>query len=543
MRRCLAFLLVTLTGYIAKAQLVNDGAVIKIQPGAVIFCAGNVENKNAGTISNDGKLEVQGNFLNTATYTTATADDSLIMSGGGNVTLNAGAATLSFLHINKTANSNFVTLTASTTIGNKLTYNSGTLSTDPIANTYTLNAGVGVTFEFTAGREIVGRVRRTGWSNGVARVFNQPNMQITTNGGTTPTEFTVNMIPQANGGDPTQTEREVKRKYQFTPVGGSGYTADARFPYIAGELNTNTEANLVPWVLPAAEWTGRLTPVTRDAANDWISTTGIPTAEVAQEWKLADPRYTMNATAFLRGPWNAGGGNMNATLNSSGFIPLSQPYNTTPFNYTGTESVGAIPNANVVDWVLVEFRKPADGLPASAASATIIGRKAGFLLANGTVVDLDGVTPIAFDINKQGAGFMTIRHRNHLGIMSNSLPSNATGTYTNDFRAFANVYKNPAFADPVVLLPSSTNYGMWMGDANKNNAVNATDVTVIKIAIAALTPPGYHLTDVNLSNAINATDVTLAKQTIAALGASSTPARGGQQPKEKVSHIPEDKGN
>ena len=80
MKRCLAFLLSALMGGVAtKAQLVNDGATITIQPGAIVFCAGNVENKNAGTITNNGKLEVQGNFLNTGTYNnTVGSVDSLI---------------------------------------------------------------------------------------------------------------------------------------------------------------------------------------------------------------------------------------------------------------------------------------------------------------------------------------------------------------------------------------------------------------------------------------------------------------------------------
>jgi Dockerin type I domain len=524
MKRCNLILLpVLFAGFASRAQLVNDGAIIKIQPGAVLFCAGNVENKNAGSISNDGKLEVQGNFLNTATYTTATADDSLILSGGGNVTLNAGASTLSFLHINKTSNSNFVTLANSVTIGSKLIYNSGTLSTDPIANPYTLNAAAAVPFEFTAGREIVGRVRRTGWTNGAARVFNQPNMQVTTNGGTNPSEITVNMIPEANAGDPTLTEREVKRKFGFTQTGGSGFTADIRYPYLDAELNTNTEANLVPWQLIASEWNGRLTPVTRDGTANYVSTTGIPAADLANEWKLADPRYTMNATALLRGPWN--GATMNTNLNSGGIIPLSQPYNTTPFNYTGTESVGSIPNANVVDWILVEFRKPASGLPADAASATIIGRKAGFLLNTGAIVETDGVTPIGVDISKQGAGFMVIRHRNHLGVMSVSLPSNVLGTYTNDFRSLTNSYKAVgASSDPVMLLAGGVHYGLWAGDANKSGVVNGTDISAIKNAIAASTT-GYVLTDVNISNSINGTDVSLAKAIIAVSGSGSTPGR------------------
>lgn len=525
MRRCLVLLLpVTFSVVIAQAQLVNNGATIKIQPGAVVFVAGDVQNNSGGTISNDGKLEVQGSFANAATYTTATADDSLIMSGGGNVLLNTGGANLSFLHINKTAGGNFVTLASNAVITGKLTYNSGTLSTDPIANTYTLSAATSVPFEFTAGREIVGRVRRTGWANGASVVFNQPNMLVTTNGGTNPTEFTVNMIPQTNGGDPTQVEREVKRKFVFTQVGGAGYTANARFPYLASELNTNTEGNLVPWNLPAAEWTGRLTPVTRDGANDWVETTAIPTADVAQEWKLADPRYTMNATAYLRGSWN-GISQMNTGLNTAGVIPLTQPYNTTPFNYTGTESVGAIPNANVVDWILVEFRKPASGLPADATSATIVGRKAAFLLNNGTIVDLDGVTPISFDINKQGAGFIAVRHRNHLAVMSNSIPSNVTGSYTNNFAVLANNFKAVgAPSDPVVALAGGSNFGLWAGDANKSGIVNAADINVTKAAVAG-SVSGYVLTDINLTQNVNAADVNITKNTIATSGSGSAPGR------------------
>ena len=117
---------------------------------------------------------------------------------------------------------------------------------------------------------------------------------------------------------------------------------------------------------------------------------------------------------------------MRTTLNSSNLLPLTQPFTSAPFNYAGTESVASIPNANIVDWVLIEHRKPSSGLPGDANTATITGRKAGFLLNNGTVVDLDGVTPIAFNITKQGGAFIVVRHRNHLAIMSNSIPSNST---------------------------------------------------------------------------------------------------------------------
>ncbi len=118
---------------------------------------------------------------------------------------------------------------------------------------------------------------------------------------------------------------------------------------------------------------------------------------------------------------------------------------------------------------------------------------------------------------------MVIRHRNHLGVLSNAVPSNATGTFANNFSLLANSYKaTGAASDPVVLLSGGTKYGLWAGDANKNGAVNATDVSAIKLAIAS-SSSGYLLTDLNLSNSINSTDVSLAKNTISSSGTGSAP--------------------
>ncbi len=505
------------------AQLYNNGATIKIQPGALVFVQGDVQNNAGSTLTNDGKLEVQGNFTNAATYNTTTADDSLTLSGGNNVTLNGGASSISYLTINKTLNTNNVTLAGNTTVGVKLDYLVGNLTTDPLNTAYVVSSPVAAVYNFAAGREITGRVQRTGWTNGVARVFNQPNMQVTTTGGTNPTDFTVNMIPN---GDPTLTEREVNRKFLFTQTGGTGFTTDMRFAYQDAELNTNTEPGLVPWFLNAGtEWNGKLTPITRDGVNNFVSYTGITTTELANEWKLADAKYTMNATAFLRGPWNNVSA-MNTTLNSSGVLgtQLTQPYNTTPFNYAGTENVGSIPNANVVDWVLVELRKPVSGLPTDANSSTIIGRKAGFLMNDGSVKDLDGTTNLSFDIAKQGASFMVIRHRNHLDVMSNSIPSNTTGTFDNNFSDLTKAYNPTPSQPPLTPLIGGSLFGMWGGDANKSRTINSGDVTVIKNAIA-VGVTGYQLTDVNLSGSINSGDVTLTKNTVAVGGSGTTPAR------------------
>lgn len=513
-----AFASLLLIGIGTQAQLtIQSGATFTMQTGAQVTVQGNVD--NAGSLNNDGSLRVQGNFSNSGTYAGLGTTGILEMYGTGTSFLNAGTSTIANLLINKTGTTDVVRLTSSATVSTDFTLTNGIFTTDPINNpSFVLSSPATANYSFAAGKEIIGSVRRTNWTSGTARVFNAPNMQLTTNAGTSPTQVTVTMIPESGAGDPTQTEREVKRKFNFTQTGGSGFTADIRYPYATAELNTNTEANLVPWRLSSGEWNARLTPITRDAANDYVSTTGITASEFAEEWKLADPNYTMNVTAFLRGAWN--GSSMNTTMNTAGIIPTNQPYNITPFSYAGTESVGSIP-ANVVDWVLIEHRKPASGLPEDALAATITGRKAGFLLNNGTVVDLDGVTPISVQIAKQGNSFIVVRHRNHLGVLSNAIPSNATGLFTNDYTLLANVYK-PAGSpsDPLVLLAGGVEYGLWAGDASRNGIVNVADANQILSAIAG-SLSGYLTTDITLNNNINVADVNVANTTTSLSGTGS----------------------
>ena len=541
--KCIIILLFTFFNS-AKAQFYNNGATITVTSGGLIFCEGSFEN-TSGTVTNDGKIEVQGDFTNAGTYNTTTSDDSLVMSGSTAASLNAGSASLSYLTINKSSGVK-VTLAANATVGTKLDYTQGILTTDPGSTSFVLSAPVTATFNFATGSEIIGRVQRTSWVNGSASSFNQPNMIITTTGGTAPSDFTVNMIPESEGGNPAQDEREVKRYFQFAFTGGSGFSTTARFPYVSGDLNTNTEANLIPWKLNGSEWTGRLSSLTKDATNDYVESGGIPADTLLQEWKLADPFYTITAQVYLRGPWNSGAGLMNTSLNA--ILPLSQPYNAGPFNYAGTESVGSIPNTSIVDWVLLEVRKPSTGLAANAGSSAITGRKAVFLLNNGTLVDLDGSSAPSIPIYKQGSGnFIAIRHRNHLGMLSNVSYGTSTG-FSNDFRTLANVYKSPSSAsNPVVALPSSSNFGMWAGDAigaTGAGTVNATDANSVKSAIANLLS-GYQRSDINMNNSINATDVTLIKSTISSLGSTSNPARvstvtgAAATSKEASSSLPE----
>ena len=119
------------------------------------------------------------------------------------------------------------------------------------------------------------------------------------------------------------------------------------------------------------------------------------------------PLIKLSCKVFLEGPFNAD--TMMTSLNDNEYIPLSQPFNKTPWNYEGNESVENIPNG-VVDWILIELRNESD-------NSFIEARRACFLLSDGRIVDTNGSSPVQFLI-KEGNYFIVVKHRNHLGVMS-----------------------------------------------------------------------------------------------------------------------------
>jgi len=204
----------------------------------------------------------------------------------------------------------------------------------------------------------------------------------------------------------------------------------------------------------------------------------------------------LDLTAFLQGPY-AGSNTMSAALNPE-FVPLNQPYNVSPWNYSGNELVPAMPNAQVVDWVLIDMRDAAS--VAAATAATSVRKKAAFLLSNGSVVGMDGSTKLTtpFTINQNL--YVVIWHRNHLGIMSNNALINTDGVYTYDFSVPGNIYgSNTGYTElePGVL-------GMAGGDGNADGIVNEEDKNSFWSIFVGTR--GYLSGDYNLNGNINNPD-------------------------------------
>ena len=128
-------------------------------------------------------------------------------------------------------------------------------------------------------------------------------------------------------------------------------------------------------------------PETVDGANEKLGCTHTP---IPTETKvLAKMRV------FLQGPYiPESEGMMHTELYDGNLLPAEQPFNTAPWNYTGTETMGDLSDLpfKPVDWVLIEARYSFD-------EDLIAGSAAGLLLEDGRVVSADGSRIDGLDID------------------------------------------------------------------------------------------------------------------------------------------------
>ncbi|MCD4734639.1 MAG: cytochrome c family protein [Bacteroidales bacterium] len=221
-----------------------------------------------------------------------------------------------------------------------------------------------------------------------------------------------------------------------------------------------------------------------------------PEPMVTATWSGPPVQFlALDLKANLEGPFN--GTEMNTILNTSGYIPLSQPYNTTPWNYTGTEAVASIPGPDVVDWILVELRDTTSA--ALASGQTIIATKAALLLKDGSIVETDGQSILQFtNINVNYSLFVVLWHRNAIGIMSAFPLVETGGVYSYDFTDDATKVYGGSNAHKE-LAPGV--WGMIAADGNADNQINNGDK--IDVWSPQAGGGGYIAGDFNLDGEVN----------------------------------------
>jgi hypothetical protein len=276
-------------------------------------------------------------------------------------------------------------------------------------------------------------------------------------------------------------------------------------------IETNQLFNVENAVFPTNTWSGayNVYKSVNTGTVNFVSATG----GFAGESFDFDPNNRVNWTnrmlnlkAFLEGPFN--GSTMNTTINN--VLPLNHPFNPAlpyfgnpmpDWYYAGAGSVGAIPNVNIVDWIEIEIRDAATA--ATATKATAVAHIPAFILNNGTIVSLDGISSPQVPVSIVNNLYVVIYQRNHEAIMNANLIPYSAGVYTYDYstgsgQVFGGVAGTKQLASGI--------WGMRSGDGDGNGDVQTADRNNVWKATGQTGKVGYLPSDFNLDRQTNNKD-------------------------------------
>lgn len=210
--------------------------------------------------------------------------------------------------------------------------------------------------------------------------------------------------------------------------------------------------------------------------------------------KVSEPELVVPLKVMLEGPYKAATGLMDDKLRQMSFIPNAQPFNAAPWNYAGTETIQPLVldstgNDAIVDWVLVEIRN-------QSTPTTILATQAGLLQRDGDIVGMDGRSHLAFKSLSNNNYLLSVKHRNHLGVMT------ANAVALNLFSSPTDLTTAALYGLDPVKIVSGTQV-LWTGDANPDLSINASDRSV---TWNNRNQVGYLDTDCNLDGVCNASD-------------------------------------
>ena len=162
---------------------------------------------------------------------------------------------------------------------------------------------------------------------------------------------------------------------------------------------------------------------------------------------------------------------------TTNFLPDTEQYTNLGFTHVGDGGGETVVNPatvfadngndSIVDWVFVELRDASD-------NTAVIATRAGLVQRDGDVVDVDGVSSLVFSSTAAADYFVSINHRNHLGVMTEATS------------ALSSIPTVVDFTDPGIALfhlttsndgleqfqvPNESLQALWAGDVALDNTV------------------------------------------------------------------------
>jgi len=458
------------------AALTANGQLV-IQNGATFF------------IGENATVSVQGNVQSAANITAGGSGATLgklLLNGTSAQTLDMGNFSIPRLEINNTTNVSLANSDAK--IGNALEFTAGKLQ----LGSFNLTIAPGVTYTTPGTGKFIetngtGQARQQLTADAASPVIvpvgngtDYTPFSFTNTGSTYSSAYVGVRSTGTAVPTPTRhprTETYLNTWWNVVKSGITGGTLTGTGTYVDGDI-VGTEADLRAVTLTGSTWaygTGQ------NAAGNTVSATlGANDANL----------YAMNRhllvtpKVFLQGAYNSGTGLMTDAYRTNNLLPTSDPYRNAPYstapspfthvNNSVTETTVGTPfatnandNLNIVDWVFVELRNFS-----SPTQAPVIQTRSAFVTKNGTIVDVDGISPVYFKNVDAGNYAFSIRHRNHLGISTN--PNTLVGLSLNNTN-----FDFTTAAAGALFGTAGTNYAsvsgknvMYAGNAFLNTSVN-----------------------------------------------------------------------
>lgn len=204
---------------------------------------------------------------------------------------------------------------------------------------------------------------------------------------------------------------------------------------------------------------------------------------------------TIRSVVMLEGAFNTATTTQRTSLQQQSLLPATEPYTGLGYAFYGgggeTMNIASGVQVGIVDWVVVELRDPAD-------PAFVVYSRAGLLLENGAIVDVDGQSPLALPVLPTSQYYVAIIHRNHLGLMS-AQPVTMGGTID---------FTDPATATYGTASTRTVKQGkalMYAGDGDGDGQIQNTDNVMQWMPNVGTT--GYKGSDYNLDGQVQNTDM------------------------------------
>lgn len=454
-----------------KSQLFIDQAQFTIQPGATVTVQGDVTSNV--DILGTGKIILKG-----------TAAQNVNMGGFNVPNLEVDNATNVNLTGNAKVSGDLLFTNGRVLLGNNnLTMGTAATITGANATKFVVTNGTG--------RLVKASLGNTAFSYPVGRAVGNYNPVSITNSGTADdigVRAFASVLTAGTTGT-AYTKEVVNNSWDVTEAtaGGSNLSVTATWngtDELPGFDRTRGGVSQYLSSTSSAGWDLLLSQVSAATGTNpySVTRTGITSAGViAVGTRSLMAPLLVSPKVFLQGAYNSTTGVMSESLRTGNLIPSTEPYSGTsvlsaPYITAALRGSGggetadasvigsgaASSNNSIVDWVVVQLHRTSDNV--------VISQRAALLQRDGDVVDVDGTSPVNMAGNPSGNYFVSVRHRNHIGVRTaQALALSRVATSYNFTTAQTQAFAGAVTNNPMAAVGSA--FAMWGGNANGNTNV------------------------------------------------------------------------